>query len=153
LVIVAVTVLIGAAVALADNRAVSAAGSCNGRPPPRGINVIQAIQFKLIEKSSFNSFNGPRVVRDLRNHRRLWCGVVMDSGYASLLKLRDIGDNAWNVDTVYILSSGADDVALARLAQHWSADARTWVSGTAAEKLLGEAGPGLHPRILEVWWD
>ena len=104
-------------------------------------------------RSSFNSFDGPRVVRDLRNHRRLWCGVVMETGDGSLLDLRDIGGNIWNVDTVYILSSGADDVALARLAQHWSADARTWVSGSDAEKLLGEAGPRFHARILEVWWD
>ena len=148
-----VTILVGAAVALAGNHAVSSAGSCNGKSPPRSVNAIQAIQFKLMERSSFNSFDGPRVVRDLRNHRRLWCGVVMDRDDGSLLKLRDIGDNYWNVDTVYVLSSGADDVALARLAQHWSADARAWVAGSAAQKLLGEAGPGSHPRILEVWWD
>jgi hypothetical protein len=152
--VAAVMILIGATVALGGNRAVSSAGSCNGNPPPRTINEIQTIQFKLMEKSSFNYFDGSRVVRALRNHRRLWCGVVMDTGDGSLLKLRDISDNGWNVDTVYILSSGADDLALAELAQHWNADARTWVSGSAAEKLLGEAGrPGSHPRILEVWWD
>ena len=148
------TMVVGAAVALAaSDRSASSAGGCDGKPPPRSIDAIQAIQFELMEKSSFNLFDGPRVVRDLRNHRRLWCGVVMDTGDGSLLKLRDIGDNVWNVDTVYILSSGADDRALALLAQHWSADARSWVSGSAAEKLLGEAGPGFHRKILEVWWD
>lgn len=77
----------------------------------------------------------------------------MDEGDGSLIKLRDIAGGHWNVDTLYILSSGADDVALARLAQHWDADARYWVSGGKAAALLGEAGPGLHPRILEIWWD
>jgi hypothetical protein len=154
LVVVAAMVSLSAAVTLAGSRSVSSVGSCNeGKPPPRSISAIQAIQFELMAKSSFNYFDGRRVVRDLRNHRRLWCGVVMETGDGSLLNLRDIGDNIWNVDTVYILSSGADDVVLARLAQHWSADARTWVSGSAAEKLLGEAGPEFHRRILEVWWD
>jgi hypothetical protein len=93
LVVVAAMVFLSAAVALADRRSVSSVGSCNGgKPPPRSISAIQAIQFELMAKSSFNYFDGPRVVRDLRNHRRLWCGVVMETGDGSLLNLRDIGD-------------------------------------------------------------
>jgi hypothetical protein len=119
---------------------------------PTSINEFQGIQFTLMEKSSFNYFDGTRVVHDLRSHRRLWCAVVMDEGDGDLIKLREIGNGAWFADTLYILSSGADDGALARLAAHWNPDARSWVSGSSAQKLLGEYGPG-HPRILEVWWD
>jgi hypothetical protein len=142
-------------VALAGHSNAASPGSCGprGKPPPATIGAIQGLQFKLMEKSSFNYFNRPRVVRDLLHNRRLWCGALMDrDGKDFLIKLRDIEDNAWNVDTLYILSSGNNDKTLRRLASHWNADDITWVSGAQAETLLGEMGTG-HRRILEVWWD
>ena len=124
------------------------------RPPPRTISKIQALQFELIKRSSFNNFDGVRVTRDLLRHRRLWCGVIMDRlGNDALIKLRDIGSNEWNVDTLYVLSSGVNDRALTTLARHWQSDALQWVRGAAADQLLGEGGVVPHRRILEVWWD
>src|SRR5919202_2409129 len=90
------------------------------RPPPRTISKIQALQFQLIRRSSFNNFDGVRLTRDLLQHRRLWCGVIMDRlGNDALIKLRDIGSNEWNVDTLYVLSSRVNDRALSRLAGRW----------------------------------
>jgi hypothetical protein len=78
--------------------------------------TIQDIQFQLMEEASFNGFDGKQVVRDLKAHPELWEGVVMDrAGYPDrdsagfggcicLIKLRDISENYWNVDTVYILA-------------------------------------------------
>jgi hypothetical protein len=124
------------------------------RPPPRTISKIQALQFELIRRSSFNNFDGVRVARDLLRHRRLWCGVIMDRlGNDALIKLRDIGSNAWNVDTLYVLSSRVDDRALSALARRWRSDALQWVGGATADRLLGEIGSSPHHRILEVWWD
>lgn len=140
-------------VALAGHSNAASPGSCgsHGKPPPATIGAIQGLQFKLMEKSSFNYFDGPKVVRDLVHNRRLWCGALMDrSGRDFLIKLRDIADNGWNVDTLYILSSGNNDKALRRLASRWNADEIIWVSGAQAETLLGETGAR---RILEVWWD
>ena len=119
------------------------------------INQIQALQFALMKRSSFNEFDGPRVVRDLLANRGLWCGALMDrAGSNFLIKLRDLGHSYWNVDTLYILSSGANDEALRRIAEHWRADTVEWVSGRPAERLLGESlSGGRSPRILEVWWD
>jgi len=126
----------------------------NDRPPPRTISKIQALQFELIRRSSFNNFDGVRVTRDLLRHRRLWCGVIMDRlGNDALIKLRDIGSNEWNVDTLYVLSSGVNDRALSALARRWHSDALQWVRGAAADDLLGEGGVYPHRRILEVWWD
>ncbi len=71
-------------------------------------------------------------------------------GDTALIKLRDIGTNDWNVDTLYVLSSGANDASLSALARHWQADEILWVTGRAASKLLGTSG---RYRILEVWWD
>ncbi len=143
----------GSSGAVPNTRFVS--GRCPGdardRPPPRTISKIQAIQFELIRRSSFNSFNGVRVTRDLLRHRQLWCGAIMDRlGDDALIKLRDMGANDWNVDTLYLLSSGANDRSLSALARHWQADEIRWVTGRAASELLGTSGSF---RILEVWWD
>ncbi len=71
-------------------------------------------------------------------------------GDDALIKLRDMGANDWNVDTLYLLSSGANDRSLSALARHWQADEIRWVTGRAASELLGTSGSF---RILEVWWD
>jgi hypothetical protein len=82
---------------------------------------------------------------------RLWCAALLDRlDDDALIKLRDLDQNSWNADTVYVLSSGADDRALARIARTWHADALQWVGGAAASLLLGDSRPF---RILEVWWD
>jgi hypothetical protein len=150
---VALFVVLAIAAVGGSSRAVTSAPTARGhcptgagdRPPPRTISKIQALQFELIKRSSFNNFDGVRVTRDLLRHRRLWCGVIMDRlGNDALIKLRDIGSNEWNVDTLYALSSRVDDRALAAL---------QWVGGAAADDLLGEAGVLPHRRILEVWWD
>jgi len=124
-----VGLVLGTSSMSAAPRAVASAGSCpTGKPPPLTITTIQAIQFDLMRRSSFNNFDGPRVARDLLRHRRLWCGAILDRlGDDALIKLRDIDENYWNVDTLYVLSSEANDAALLRLAHHWQADAIQWV--------------------------
>lgn len=132
------------------NTAMTVARCPNGKPA-KGITKVQAIQLDLVRRSSFNNLNGSQVVRDLLGHRQLWCAALIDRlGSDALIKLRDLDGNYWNVDTLYILSSGANDPALARLAGRWHPDARSWVGGSAAKQLLGDSRPA---RILEVWWD
>jgi len=153
-VVLTVVVLAAASGSLARTEAAeSSAGRCaGGKPPPATINPVQSLEFQMIRRASFNNFDGREVVRDLLKHRRLWCGAVMDTGDGTLLKLRDIDENVWNVDTLYVLPSGADSRALRRLAQRWRADGVDWVIGAKASQLLGEHGPGIR-RILEIWWD
>lgn len=115
------------------------------------ISRVQALQFELMKAASFNAFDGARVVRDLRSNRELWCGVIMDRP-DSLIQLRDIGQNFWSVDIVYILSSGANDAKLRALSRKWQPDAADWITGRKAQELLGEAGFGPR-RILALWWD
>jgi len=116
-----------------------------------GTATYQSIQLDLIRRSSFNNFDGPLVARELLQHRPLWCAAILDRlGDDALIKLRDIDANYWNTDTLYILSSGANNRALSALARHWRADATQWVKGAAASQLLGTSG---QYQILEVWWD
>jgi hypothetical protein len=154
--LLAVTVVAaGGATAQRGSAGLTAAGRCPdfaaSKPPPTSISKIQSLQFDLMRRSTFNDFDGPRVVRDLLAHRSLWCGAVMDRlGPDALIKLRDIGMNYWNVDTLYVLSSGKNDAALAALAHRWHADEVVWVGGADASALLGTSE---RHRILEVWWD
>jgi hypothetical protein len=123
----------------------------SGRAPSKSVTKIQAIQLDLLRRSSFNQLNGRQVARDLLANRSLWCAALIDRlGSSALIKLRDLDENDWNVDTLYVLSSGANDRSLARIARRWHADAINWVSGAAASSLLGDSRPA---RILEVWWD
>jgi len=143
----------GAAASSSDSRGgATVSGGCpNGKRPATSVTKIQGIQLDLLRRSSFNNLNGRQVAGDLLSHRRLWCAALIDRlGTDALIKLRDLDENAWNADTLYVLSSRQDDRALARLARRWHADAITWVGGAAASRLLGDSSPA---RILEVWWD
>ena len=130
------------------------------------INPIQDLQFQLIRQVRFNLCDGARVVDDLLANRSLWRGVIMDravyrlrlmpgeseeSDFINLIKLRDIQWGVWNVDNLYVLSSGADDDALFALAQTWSADEVYWIEGEEAGSRLGVSPT--DARILSVWWD
>src|SRR5437879_3829495 len=67
---------------------------------------VQEIQLELIRRSSFNEFDGERVLASLMRHRSLWLAVLMDRpGPTDLIKLRDLPDNHWNVDTLFVLTA------------------------------------------------
>jgi hypothetical protein len=121
------------------------------------VNIIQALQFELMRKASFNGFDGDVVVDSLITHSDLWTGVVMDRAdyyYSAggerkeghnepvdLIKLRDIGAGYWNVDTVYILPADGREDDLLALAKTWGADEIDWYRNTHVG------------RYLRVWFD
>lgn len=113
------------------------------------ISKIQQIQFDLMRLSSFNNFDGNQVVDDLIKHRNLWRGVILDRD--DLIKLRDIEDDYWNVDTLYILTSGENDVKLQELAEDWGADETEYLTQQEAQHKLGTSHP--RGRVLSIWWD
>ena len=135
-----------------STRATTHAGHCpDGKPPARTITKIQSIQLDLLRRSSYNNMDGAQVANDLLQHRQLWCAAILDRlGLGALVKLRDIDQGYWNADTVYILSSGANNGALSKLARRWQADAVRWVTGAEASQLLGTSE---RHQILEIWWD
>jgi hypothetical protein len=119
------------------------------------MNRVQELQFQLMESASFNGFDGPNVVTSLRNHSDLWRGAVMDR-LDSLIKLRDISDGYWNIDTLYILPVDGRENELMALAKKWGADEVDWIGGEQACMLLGSYSRGMDRKkkiILRVWWD
>lgn len=90
--------------------------------------TVQEIQLELIRRTRFNSFNGEQIYASLLKHRALWQAVLLDrpglANYAKprhlltagLIKLRDLDDNLWNADQLFILTAQrAQAVQLARI--------------------------------------
>jgi len=110
---------------------------------------IQKILLTLIELATFNSFDGKKVVQDLKAHSGLWRSVLMNRE-DPVFVLRDIQENHYNVDVLYVWSSGQDDEALESLARSWGPDAVSWDEDP--RNTLGAYGEAL-PNILRLWWD
>lgn len=118
------------------------------------MNAVQELQFRLMELASFNSFDGPTVVKDLTEHPELWRGAVMHDD--RLMSLRDIPEGYWHCSTLHILPVAGREDELEALTKNWAADEVDWIGGEKACFALGEYHPELraNPRVfLRVWWD
>ncbi len=123
--------------------------------------TVQDVQLELIRRSQFNAFDGARVAKDLLSHRKLWISVLMDHfgvpnppwmPSASLMKLRDLDGNYWNVDTLYVLAKSATAARkLASFRDRWIADSAVVHDQEETERVLG--GWGLPGRLVTFWWD
>ena len=114
---------------------------------PKPINQVQQLHLELIRLTSLNLGDGNAVVDDLLRHRGLWQAVLTDR--ANLIKLRDMPDGYWNVDTLYIMSSGVDDDALLALAHTWHADTISWIR---TDRPYHHSMGGSPARVLYVWY-
>jgi hypothetical protein len=77
---------------------------------------IQDIQLELLRRTSFNALDGEKVYNSLQKHRHLWIAALLDRHgvpdytkpnlllISGLIKLRDLPDNIWNADTLFILT-------------------------------------------------
>lgn len=113
--------------------------------------TVQEIQLELIRRHQHNYFDGEEVAEDLMAHREWWEAVLMDSS-AGLVKLRDLGENSWNVDTLYILATNEPNARrLAKLGEKWTADPVTVYD---EEETDWELGGGIkEQRLVTMWWD
>jgi hypothetical protein len=125
--------------------------------------TVQEIQLELIRRTRFNAFDGERVVASLLAHRTLWEATLLDRQCFSnpgrlptdgLIKLRDLADNIWNVDTLYILVPNRDCAReLADLAE-----AEDWggmVQVHADQRDIDDALGGVEEKhaVVSIWWD
>ena len=128
---------------------------------------VQDIQLELLRRTSFNDLNGERVVASLLRHRDLWQAVLLDRpglpNYAEpglllmsgLIKLRDLPDNLWNADTLFILTrTGEQARRLARIVEEedWVGDVvRVYEDQREIDQALGTGRRGYG--LVSVWWD
>jgi hypothetical protein len=124
---------------------------------------VQEIQLELIRRSSFNAFDGERVVASLLAYKHLWEAVFMDRLAISkpgklpssgLTKLRDLAANVWNVDTIYILTPDVDCARkLARIAktEDWAGMVQVRDDPEDVDRALGGCEEG--QAVVSIWWD
>jgi hypothetical protein len=127
---------------------------------------IQDIQLELLRRTTFNALDGERVAASLLAHRDLWLAALLDRpgvpNYAEpsllltsgLIKLRDLPDNYWNADTLYILTRTRELARrLTRIAEEedWGGEVRVFEGQQEIDRALG-TGREEH-GLLSVWWD
>ncbi len=127
---------------------------------------VQDIQLELLRRTRFNALDGERVHASLLKHRALWLAVLLDRPgvpdytepdlllTSGLIKLRDLADNIWNADTLFVLTrTRALARELARIAEEedWAGEVRVYEDQKEIDRALG-TGRREH-GLLSVWWD
>jgi hypothetical protein len=127
---------------------------------------VQEIQLELLRRTSFNALDGERVYASLLKHRPLWTAVLLDrpgvANYAEprhllmggLIKLRDLPDNFWNADTLFILTPTRELAReLARIAdeEDWAGEIQLHEDLPETDNALGTGRQTYG--LLSVWWD
>jgi hypothetical protein len=128
--------------------------------------TVQEIQLELLRRTTFNALDGEQVVASLLRHRELWLAVLLDrpgvANYAKpslllisgLIKLRDLPDNLWNADTLFVLTpTHAAARELARIAEEeeWAGEVCGYENQAEIDRALGI---GRHEYgLMSVWWD
>lgn len=128
--------------------------------------TVQDIQLELLRRTQFNALDGERIVASLLKHRDLWLAFLLDRpgvpNYAEprhlltagLIKLRDLPDNFWNADTLFILTPTREQARqLARIAEEedWAGDVHVYEDQREIDSALGVGRQ--EYGLLSVWWD
>lgn len=128
--------------------------------------TVQEIQLELIRRTRFNAFDGERIYAGLIKHRAYWQAVLLDRpgvpnyqkpGHLpmlGLIKLRDLDDDFWNADHLFILTAKREHAAhLARTIEEedWGGEKPILYDQDDIDSALGigrqECG------LLSIWWD
>ncbi len=121
--------------------------------------------FALLRTVQYDRFDGSKVVDDLIRWRPLWESVLADwlmystgtrfEPVCDLRRLWYLSAGEWMVDTVHILTSGADDTLLRRLIEeHWEGAALHVLTDEEIEWNLNtgfDLPEGRH--VYRIWWD
>jgi hypothetical protein len=127
---------------------------------------VQDIQLELLRRTKFNALDGERVVASLLRHRGLWLAALLDrpgvANYAKpsfllmsgLIKLRDLPDNYWNADTLFILTQTQEQACrLAEVAEEedWAGEVQVFEHQEEIDRALGTGRQ--EYGLMSVWWD
>lgn len=127
--------------------------------------TVQDIQLELIRRTGFNEFDGEAVCALLERHRRLWRAVLLDRpglpNYntprhlltGGLIKLRDLDDNIWNADTLFLLTDTPEQAReLAAVFDEFPGAMPTVHDDLAETDAALGTGRQMY-GVLTVWWD
>ena len=139
------------------------------------ITPAQDIYLNLIEASgSWNSFDGPRMAKELRAHTRIWRAAILTREprvlagtpvtelrhRVDLIVLRDLPSGHVNLDHLFLLPEPGQQDAVEQLARGWSATDFVWQPQREALRAMGASRARFQdyqqdePRfLLGLWWD
>jgi hypothetical protein len=127
---------------------------------------VQDIQLELLRRTRFNDLDGERIVASLLKYRDLWLAALLDRpgipDYSTprhllmcgLIKLRDLDDNIWNADTLFILTRTHEQARrLARIVEEedWGGEISLVEDQEEIDRALGTGRQ--EYGLLSVWWD
>ena len=129
--------------------------------------TVQEIQLELIRRTKFNAFDGERIHATLMMHRACWQAVLLDrpglANYqkprhllmAGLIKLRDLDDNIWNADQLFILTAKREQaVQLAHIIEEEDWGGEKPILYNDQEEIDSALGVGRQDYgLLSIWWD
>jgi hypothetical protein len=120
--------------------------------PEKKISEAQQIQLDIIMKTNFNSFNGERIAKWLRENHKMWRAVLLPLDFISL---RDMDEGHWHADTLYIYPEDGWQFQLEEvMREQFNADEVNWIGGSSAVDMLGTTEvEDKSYVILEAWWD
>lgn len=120
---------------------------------PEQITRMQALQFAMMRHASFNSFDGHKVVDDLKAHTDLWDGVVMD---VDCYTLRDMPSGDWHFDTLMVTVPREKVSSFLEMIEAWDVDECDKVTFDLDDKETWRFGAGERHgehAIYRLWWD
>ncbi len=124
------------------------------RKPSKKISRAQKFQLEVIARTNFNFCEGRKVAELLQENRRMWRAALMP---LSMISLRDLEENSWHADTLYLYAEEGWQYSLEELVrEQFNADEVHWIGGSSAVDYLGTSDPELKKKssvILSVWWD
>jgi hypothetical protein len=128
--------------------------------------TVQEIQLELIRRSRFNDFDGEVICKLLTEYRGHWRAVLFDRpgvpNYrkpgrlltGGLIKLRDLADNIWNVDSLFVLTHTPEQAReMEKVFEESGTGAMPYVLDDIEET---DMALGMGPEVyglLKVWWD
>jgi hypothetical protein len=129
--------------------------------------TVQEIQLELIRRTKFNAFDGEQIYASLMKHRTHWQAVLLDrpgvANYqkpgrlltAGLIKLRDLDDNIWNADQLFILTAKREQaMQLARIIEEEDWGGEKPIVYHNQEEIDSTLGVGREEYgLLSIWWD
>jgi hypothetical protein len=129
--------------------------------------TVQQIQLELIRRRRFNEFDGSRIAASIERHCNLWLAAYLDRfgvyreehpdwiPAMSLIKLRDLPHNIWNVDTLIVLSESIDHTRkLEEISNREEWCANEVIVQDDEEEVSMALGMAPCPySVLTAWWD
>lgn len=126
--------------------------------------TVQELQLELFRRSKASDYHVEQFIAILLDNRRLWLGAVIDrlginkAGHQlepfSMIKLRDIDQNYWNADTLFLLCpsrSAADELITLLPMDEFACMPNVEGDEEVVDDALG--GGDCGAVILKFWWD